>query len=200
MRIKEMLSHKKSLNILKKTNALLDGHFVLSSGLHSSKYIQCAKLLSYPHLAKNICLSLTNKIKKNYKKIDLILSPAMGGIIIGYEIGKLLKKETIFCERVKGSFKLRRDFNIKRKSRVLIVEDVITTGKSSLECVKLIKKAGAKLLGFSCIIDRSNKKTLKIKQKIISHMKINVPTFKKNKLPKSLKSIPISKPGSRHVR
>ena len=195
-----MLSHKKSLNILKKTSALIDGHFVLSSGLHSSKYIQCAKLLSYPHLAKNICLSLTNKIKKNYKKIDLILSPAMGGIIIGYEIGKLLKKETIFCERVKGSFKLRRDFNIKKKSRVLIVEDVITTGKSSLECVKLIKKAGAKLLGFSCIIDRSNKKTLKIKQKIISHMKIDVPTFKINKLPKSLKSIPISKPGSRHVR
>ena len=195
-----MLSHKKSLNILKKTNALLDGHFVLSSGLHSSRYIQCAKLLSYPHLAKNICVSLSKKIKKNYKNIDLILSPAMGGIIIGYEIGKLLKKETIFCERVEGSFKLRRGFNIKRKSRVLIIEDVITTGKSSLECVKLIKKAGAKLLGFSCIIDRSNKKTLKIKQKIISHMKINVPTFKKNKLPKSLKSIPISKPGSRHVR
>ena len=195
-----MLSHKKSLNILKETSALLDGHFVLSSGLHSSKYIQCAKLLSYPHLAKNICLSLSNKIKKNYKNIDLILSPAMGGIIIGYEIGKLLKKETIFCERVEGSFKLRRGFNIKRKSRVLIIEDVITTGKSSLECVKLIKKAGAKLLGFSCIINRSNKKTLKIKQKIISHMKINVPTFKKNKLPKSLKSIPISKPGSRYVR
>jgi orotate phosphoribosyltransferase len=200
MRIKEMLSHKKSLNILKKTNALLDGHFVLSSGLHSSKYIQCAKLLSYPHLAKNICVSLSKKIIKNYKKIDLILSPAMGGIIIGYEIGKLLKKETIFCERVEGSFKLRRGFNIKRKSRVLIIEDVITTGKSSLECLKLIKKAGAKLLGFSCIIDRSNTKNLKIKQKIISHMKIKISTFNKNKLPKSLKSIPISKPGSRHVR
>ena len=200
MRTKEMLSHKKSLNILKKTNALLDGHFVLSSGLHSSRYIQCAKLLSYPHLAKNICVSLSKKIKKNYKNIDLILSPAMGGIIIGYEIGKLLKKETIFCERVEGSFKLRRGFNIKRKSKVLIIEDVITTGKSSLECVKLIKKAGAKLLGFSCIINRSNKKTLKIKQKIISHMKINVPTFKRNKLPKSLKSIPIFKPGSRYVR
>jgi orotate phosphoribosyltransferase len=195
-----MLSHKKSLNILKKTNALLDGHFVLSSGLHSSRYIQCAKLLSYPHLAKNICVSLSKKIKKNYKNIDLILSPALGGVIIGYEIGKLLKKETIFCERVEGYFKLRRGFNIKRKSRVLIIEDVITTGKSGLECVKLIKKAGAKLLGFSCIIDRSNKKTLKIKQKIISHMKINVPIFKKNKLPKSLKSIPISKPGSRYVR
>ena len=195
-----MLSSKDSLKILKKTDALLDGHFVLSSGLHSSKYIQCAKLLSYPHLAKNICLSLSKKIKKNYKNIDLILSPAIGGIIIGYEIGKLLKKETIFCERVKGIFKLRRGFNIKKKNKVLIIEDVITTGKSSLECLKLIKKAGAKLIGFACIIDRSNKKTLKIKQKIVSHMKIEVPTFNKNKLPSKLKSIPISKPGSRHVK
>ena len=195
-----MLSSKDSLKILKKTNALLDGHFVLSSGLHSSKYIQCAKLLSYPHLAKNICLSLSKKIKKNYKNIDLILSPAIGGIIIGYEIGKLLKKETIFCERVKDTFKLRRGFNIKKKNKVLIIEDVITTGKSSLECLKLIKKAGAKVIGYACIIDRSNKKTLKIKQKIVSHMKIEVPTFNKNKLPSKLKSIPISKPGSRHVK
>jgi orotate phosphoribosyltransferase len=195
-----MLSSKDSLKILKKTDALLDGHFVLSSGLHSSKYIQCAKLLSYPHLAKNICLSLSKKIKKNYKNIDLILSPAIGGIIIGYEIGKLLKKETIFCERVKDTFKLRRGFNIKKKNKVLIIEDVITTGKSSLECLKLIKKAGAKLIGFACIIDRSNKKTLKIKQKIVSHMKIEVPTFNKSKLPSKLKSIPISKPGSRYVK
>ena len=126
-----MLSHKKSLNILKKTDALLEGHFVLSSGLHSSKYIQCAKLLSYPSLADKICRSLAYKIKKRFKKIDLILSPAIGGIIIGYEIGKLLKKETIFCERVSGKFVLRRGFNIKKRSKVLIVEDVITTGKSS---------------------------------------------------------------------
>jgi len=195
-----MLSHRKSLNILKKTNALLDGHFVLSSGLHSSRYVQCAKLLSYPHLAKSICLSLSNKIRKNYKNIDLILSPAMGGIIIGYEIGKLLKKETIFCERVKGSFKLRRGFNIKSKSRVLIIEDVITTGKSSLECVKLITKPGAKLIGFASIIDRSTKNSLKIKKNIISHMKIDVPTFKKNNLPESLKNIPITVPGSRFIK
>ena len=132
-----MLSPKKSLNILKKTNALLEGHFVLSSGLHSSKYIQCAKLLSYPHLADKICKSLSDKIKKKFKKIDLILAPAMGGIIIGYEIGRIQKKETIFCERVKGKFTLRRGFKIKKGSKVLIVEDVITTGKSSLECAKL---------------------------------------------------------------
>ena len=195
-----MLSPKKSLSILKWTNALLEGHFVLSSGLHTSKYIQCAKLLSFPHIANKICQSLSKKIKKNFKNIDVILAPAMGGIIIGYEIGKLLKKETIFCERVKGKFTLRRGFSIKKKSKVLIIEDVITTGKSSLECVKLINKFKAKLLGFSCIIDRSTKKNLKIKKKIVSHLKIDVPTYKKNKLPKYLKFTPISVPGSRFIK
>ncbi len=200
MRTKGMLSHKKSLNILKKTNALLEGHFVLSSGLHSSKYIQCAKLLSYPHLAKEICTTLAKKIKKNFKSIDLILAPAMGGIIIGYEVGRLLKKETIFCERIHGKFVLRRGFKIKKGSKVLILEDVITTGKSSLECVKLINKSKAKTIGFASIIDRSTKKSLRIKKKIISHMKIDVPTFKKNNLPKNLKNIPITIPGSRFIR
>ncbi|WP_440930803.1 orotate phosphoribosyltransferase [Candidatus Pelagibacter sp.] len=195
-----MLSHKKSLSILKKTNALLEGHFVLSSGLHSPKYIQCAKLLSYPYLAKDICESLAKKIKKNFKKIDLILAPAMGGVIIGYEIGRLLKKETIFCERVDGKFKLRRGFNISKNSRVLIIEDVITTGKSSLECVKLIKKFKAKHLGFASIINRSSKKSLRIKSKIISHLKIEVPTYKKNELPNELRNIKITKPGSRFLK
>ena len=124
----------------------------------------------------------------------------MGGIIIGYEIGKQLKKETIFCERIKGRFKLRRGFRIKKKSKVLIVEDVITTGKSSLECAKLITKSKAKVVGFACIINRSSKKNLKIKKKIISHLKINVPTFKKNSLPKNMKSIPINVPGSRFIK
>ena len=195
-----MLSHKKSLDILKKTNALIEGHFVLSSGLHSSKYIQCAKLLSHPSKANKICKTLASKIKKKFKKIDLILAPAIGGIIIGYEIGKLLNKETIFCERVKGKFVLRRGFHIKKKSKVLIVEDVITTGKSSLECSKLIKKANASLVGFASIIDRSSKNSLKIKKKIISHMKISVPTYKSNKLPTDLKSIPITTPGSRFIK
>ena len=195
-----MLSLKDSLAVLKKTNALLEGHFVLSSGLHSSQYVQCAKLLSFPHFSNKFCLSLSKKIKKNIKKIDLILSPAMGGIVIGYEIGRLLKKETIFCERIKGKFHLRRGFKIKKGSKVLIIEDVITTGKSSLECAKLIKKAKAKLAGFACIIDRSNKKNLKIKKKIICQIKIDVPIYKKNKLPIFLKSIPVTKPGSRHIK
>jgi len=195
-----MLSLKNSLVVLRKTNALLEGHFILSSGLHSPSYVQCAKLLSNPYKANKICLSLSKKIKKKIKKIDLILSPAMGGIIIGYEIGKLLKKETIFCERVNGKFVLRRGFNIKKNSNVLIVEDVITTGKSSLECVKLIKNSRAKLAGFACIIDRSNNKTLKIKKKIISQIKLSIPTYKKQNLPSNLKNIPITKPGSRYLK
>ena len=195
-----MLSHKKSLDILRKTNALLEGHFILSSGLHSSKYIQCAKLLSFPHKAEKICKSLAGKIKKQFKNFDLILSPAMGGIIIGYEIGRLLKKETIFCERVKGKFQLRRGFQIKKGSKVLIIEDVITTGKSSMECVKLIKNSKAKLIGFATIIDRSSKNNLKIKKNIVSHLKISVPTYKKNNIPNELKLIPISTPGSRYTK
>ena len=196
-----MLSLKNSLMVLRKTNALLEGHFVLSSGLHSPKYIQCAKLLSYPHLAKKMCLSLSKKIKKKFKKIDLILSPAIGGIVIGYEIGRLLGKETIFAERVNGKFILRRGFKIQKNSNVLIIEDVITTGGSSLECAELIKKSKAKLLGFASLIDRSSKKSLKIKKsKIVSQIKINVPTYNKNNLPTKLKNISITSPGSRYLR
>ena len=194
-----MLSLKNSLAVLKKTDALKEGHFILSSGLHSSQYVQCAKLLSFPNKAEKICKSLALKIKKKFKKFDLILSPAMGGIVIGYEIGRILKKETIFCERVNGKFKLRRGFQIKPKSKVLIVEDVITTGKSSLECAKLISKSRSTLIGFACIIDRSNKKQLKIKKKIISQVKLVIPTYNKNNLPSYLKKIPVTSPGSRRI-
>ena len=159
-----MISYEESLKILKETNALIEGHFILSSGLHSSKYVQCAQLLSKPDKASKICVSLAEKIKSSIKHFDLILSPAMGGIIIGYEIGRILNKETIFSERVKSVFQLRRDFVIKKNSKVLIIEDVITTGKSALECVKLIKKSKAKHLGFASIIDRSTKKSQKIKK------------------------------------
>jgi|TARA_B110000438_G_scaffold229558_1_gene224363 orotate phosphoribosyltransferase len=191
-----MLSYKKSLEILKATSAILDGHFILSSGLHSSQYVQCAQLLCKPDKAKIICESLAEKINKNFKKIDLILSPAMGGIIIGYEIGRLLKKETIFSERVDRIFSLRRGFNIPKNSNVLIVEDVITTGKSSLECSKLVKECGAKIIGYACIIDRTNGLS-QIKDKIVSQIELNIPVFKKEELPETLKNIQAIKPGSR---
>ena len=160
-----MLSLEESLKILKETNALLEGHFILSSGLHSPQYVQCAQLMSKPSEAFKICSSLSEKIKKEFKEFDLILSPAMGGIIVGYEIGRILNKETIFSERVNGEFKLRRDFKIEKGNKVLIVEDVITTGKSSLECSKLVLNNNAKIVGYACIIDRSNGKS-EIKDKI----------------------------------
>ena len=196
-----MLSYKDSLNILKKTRALLEGHFILSSGLHSNKYIQCAKLLSLPNQAYKICNALSKKILKAFPLVDLILSPAIGGIIIGYEIGRQLNTETIFCERVGGKFKLRRGFSIKKNAKVLIIEDVITTGKSSLECAKLVKKSKAKLLGFACIIDRSDKENLLIKNnKIVSQIKISVSAYKKNDLPSFLKKKPVITPGSRFLK
>ena len=193
-----MLSLEESLKILRETNALLEGHFILSSGLHSPQYIQCAQLMSKPDKASKICVSLTEKIKDNFKEFDLILSPAMGGLLIGYEIGKLLKKETIFSERVDGKFLLRRGFTIKKNQKVLIIEDVITTGKSSLECSKLILENQAFVAGYACIIDRSNDNSL-IKEKIISQVRLNIPTYTKKNLPENLLSIKAIKPGSRDL-
>ena len=193
-----MLSYEESLKILKETKALIDGHFILSSGLHSPVYVQCAQLLSKPNKAYKICNSLAEKIKSSFNNFDLILSPAMGGVIVGYDIGRILNKETIFSERVNGIFKLRRDFLIKKDKKVLIVEDVITTGKSSLECSKLVNLAGAEIVGYACIIDRTKGES-DIKDKIVSQIKLDIPTYTKDNLPENLVSIKAVKPGSRNL-
>ena len=170
-----MLSLEESLKILRETNALLEGHFILSSGLHSPKYIQCAQLMSKPELASKICSSLSEKIQDELEEIDLILSPAMGGILVGFEIGRLLKKET-----------------------VLIVEDVITTGKSSLECEELVLANKGIIVGYACIIDRSNGKS-SIKNKIVSQIKLDIPTYSEKDIPDDLSAIKAVKPGSRNL-
>ena len=193
-----MLSYKESLKILKETSALLEGHFILSSGLRSSHYIQCAKLLSYPKQAVAICSSLAEKIRENLSKIDVILSPAIGGIVVGYEIGRQLNLETIFSERSNDKLILRRGFDIKENSNVLIVEDVITTGKSAIECSDIVKSFKANVIGYACIIDRSGK-NLVIKDKIISQIKIDIPAFNPDQLPDNLKNIKPVKPGSRNI-
>ena len=193
-----MLSLEESLKILKETNALIEGHFILSSGLHSPQYVQCAQLMSKPSEAFKICSSLSEKIKKEFKEFDLILSPAMGGIIVGYEIGRILNKETIFSERVNGEFKLRRDFKINKNQKVLIIEDVITTGKSSLECSKIVEDNNAIIVGYACLIDRSNGKSA-IKDKIVSQVKIDIPTYTEKNLPKNLLALKAVKPGSRNL-
>ena len=193
-----MLSLKESLKILRETNALIEGHFILSSGLHSPKYVQCAQLMSKPNQAKKICESLSKKIEAEFRDFDLILSPAMGGIIVGYELGKILNKQTIFAERVNGEFKLRRDFLIKKDQKVLIVEDVITTGKSSLECSKLALDNKANIVGYACLINRSNGKS-SIKGKIVSQVELNIPTYTEGNLPSSLAALKAVKPGSRNL-
>ena len=154
--------------------------------------------MSKPDQANKICISLAEKIKKEFTDFDLILSPAMGGIIIGYEIGRILKKETIFTERVNKEFALRRDFKINKYSKVLIMEDVITTGKSSLECSKLVLSMNATIVGYACIINRSNGKSL-IKDKIVSQIELNIPTFVEKNLPDELSKIKPVKPGSRNL-
>ena len=193
-----MLSYNESLKILKETNALLEGHFILSSGLHSNQYVQCAKLLSYPKQAEIICAALTEKIKSNFNKIDIVLSPALGGIVVGYEIGKQLNTQTIFAERSNNKLVLRRGFTIPQDSNVLIVEDVITTGKSAIECSEIVKINKANLIGFACVIDRSDNNVL-IKEKIVSQIKIKIAIFKENELPDELKKTPAVKPGSRNL-
>ena len=193
-----MLSYNGSLKILKETNALLEGHFILSSGLHSKQYVQCAKLLSQPKKAEIICSSLCEKIKSTFKKIDIILSPAIGGIVVGYEVGRQLALKTIFAERFDGNLILRRGFKIPKNSNVLIVEDVITTGKSALECSKIIKMNNSKVAGYACIIDRSDRKVL-IKDKIVSQIKFEIKTFKENELPNELSKIQAIKPGSKNA-
>ena len=192
-----MLSYEESLKILRETKALLEGHFILSSGLHSDQYVQCATLLSHPKEAKIICASLSEKIKNNFSNIDIILSPALGGIVVGYEVGQQLNVKAIFAERIDGKLTLRRGFNISRNSNVLIVEDVITTGKSVLECSRIVKISDANLIGYACIIDRSDNKHT-IKDKIVSQVKFNMATFKEDNLPEDLKKIPAKKLGSRN--
>ena len=193
-----MLSYDESLKILKETEALLEGHFILSSGLHSKQYIQCAKLLSHPKKAEAICASLCEKIRRKFNKVDIVLSPALGGMVVGYEVGRQLKIETIFAERIDGQFILRRNFKVKQNSNVLIVEDVITTGESALECSNIVKMNKANLVGYACIVNRSNINVL-IEDKIVSQMKFNIQTFPKDKLPEDLRKIQPIKPGSKNL-
>lgn len=176
--------------------AILHGHFVLSSGLHSNTYIQCAKIFENPSRAMKVCELLANKIRKELvEPIDLILSPAIGGIIVGYEIGRQLGIRTIFCERVNGKFELRRGFEIKQGEKILLIEDVITTGKSSLEAVKCAEEKGGKVVVEASLIKRSSE--TKLPFSIISLIELNIQNYSEKELPSELKQLPIMKPGSR---
>ena len=193
-----MLTDNETKNLLKETEALMEGHFILSSGLRSDKYVQCAKLLMHPQKAETICRSLADKIKSSKIVFDIVVSPAIGGILAGYEVARHLSVPTFFTERINGKFTFRRGFQLDKYKNVLIVEDVITTGKSSLECAATIQEFGGKIAGYACIIDRSGDKLL-IKDKIISQIKLEIPSFSADNVPDRLKNIKPIKPGSREI-
>ena len=190
-----MISELDIIKILRETNALMKGHFILSSGLHSAEYLQCSRLTMYPKKLEALSQVLAKKILDKYNDFDLVASPAIGGIIVGYEVSRALNKPNIFVERVNQIFELRRGFSVKNK-KILVVEDVITTGKSSLECAACLIDEGAEVIGYSSLIDRSDGRSL-IKNDILSLIKFDIPCYDPENIPEELKKIDPIKPGSR---
>ncbi|RPF90976.1 MAG: orotate phosphoribosyltransferase [Rhizobiales bacterium TMED168] len=193
------MNREEVLKEFKDAGALLEGHFILSSGLHSSKYLQCALALSDPSRAERLSFALGKMILENIKeKIDIVVSPAMGGLIIGHEIARFLKVPSIFLERVNSKFELRRGFTIKSNTNCLLVEDIVTTGLSSNESIKVIKSFGGIVVGEACLIDRSGGNN-DLETKLISLTTVDIPVFNKDNIPENLKNIPAIKPGSRNI-
>ena len=195
-----MLTDAEVLNEFQSAEAILRGHFILSSGLHSDTYLQCARVLMNPKRAEKLCAALADKIRAAGVKVDLAVAPAMGGVVVGYEMGRQLGIETIFCEREEGEFRLRRGFRIEPGQRVLMVEDVVTTGKSSLEAVKCVEAAGGKVIAEASLIDRSGGESKKMPFPLIALLSLEVKTFPADQVPAELASIETIKPGSRFLK
>lgn len=179
--------------------ALLEGHFVLSSGLHSAKYIQCARVMMFPEIASQLCGQLAKLISQKFETIDMIVSPAMGGVIVGYEVARQLKCPAVFFEREEGNFKLRRGFEIENGQRCLMVEDIVTTGLSSRECIAAINQNGGKVVGAACLIDRSSG-FADVGVDLVSLAQMQIDTYKESEIPDWLNALPITKPGSRNLK
>ncbi|MCE3232556.1 MAG: pyrE [Rickettsiaceae bacterium] len=186
------------LQEFKDAEAILSGHFVLSSGLHSDTYLQCARVLMDPKRSERLCSALAKKVKEKLGEnaVDIIVAPAMGGVVVGYEMGRQLGVNTIFCERVEGKFEIRRGFSMEPGARVLVIEDVVTTGKSSLETMDCIKEHGGRIVAEASLIDRSNGKT-DLGVPLISLLALDVKTYSEDNLPPALQNTPAVKPGSR---
>jgi orotate phosphoribosyltransferase len=185
---------KKVLNIFKKSGALLSGHFCLTSGLHSPTYFQCAQVLQYPRYCRILAKEIVHHFRE--QPIDVVVAPAIGGIVVGQEVGRQLSARTIFAERKNGVMSLRRGFRVMEGERVLICEDVVTTGGSVFEVLELIKSAGADVIGVGFIVDRSNGEVnFKTKQHAVLQLKTE--TYTGDQCPLCRQGLPIDKPGSR---
>ena len=185
------------LDLFLKTDALLNGHFLLTSGKHSDQYFQSAKVLQYPKYTETICSLIADHFKD--KEIDTVISPAIGGIVVGQEIARQLGKRFIFAEREDKKLKLRRGFEISENEKVLVCEDVVTTGGSVLEVMDIVKNSGAEVVGVGMIVDRSNGKVdFGVPQK--STLQLEVVTYESEDCPLCKKGIPLVKPGSKKLK
>ena len=192
-----MTNKSRIIDIFKSTNALLEGHFILTSGRHSNSYFQCAKVFQYPAYLTEFGLMIANEFKS--KKPDVVISPAIGGIVLSTEVGAQLGVRSVFSERKNGKMVIRRGFEIQSKEKVLIIEDVITTGGSVKEVINLVEKARGEIIGVGVLVDRSNGKA-KLHKNQYSIIKLNAVSYDPRKVPNNLSKIPIKKPGSRYLK
>lgn len=190
-----MNNDEQILSIFRSTDSLLEGHFVLSSGRHSRSYFQCAKVLQYPEYLTAFSIMIADEFES--KKPDVVISPAIGGVVLGTEVGAQLGCRTIFAERKQGEMVIRRGFEIKPSEKVLVVEDVITTGGSVNEVIALVEESKGEMIGVGVLVDRSNGSAI-LHPNQYSIVKLNVESFDKSNLPADLVEIPIQKPGSRY--
>ena len=193
------MSEEEILDLFRASEALLEGHFILSSGRHSSVFLQKMRVFQYPDRTERLCRALAQAITAKFGAVDLIVSPAMGGIIPGYETARALGCQAVFVEREDGAFKLRRGFRIPADARVVMVEDIVTTGLSSRECLAAIREHPGVLLGAACLIDRSNGKA-DVGMPLVSLLRLDVPDYAPDEVPPELAAIPAEKPGSRDLK
>ena len=182
---------------LRGCDALLEGHFLLSSGRHSAHYLQCARVLMDPERASRLAFALCQKIPRDIRsQIDVVVSPAMGGLIIGHEMGRALGKNAMFLERPEGTFELRRGFALEKGARVLMVEDVVTTGKSSVEAIEAVGREGGEVIAEAALVDRSSGEA-DMGVPFFPLIQLSFPTYPEDEVPERLKAVPVTKPGSR---
>lgn len=195
------MNHDDILNEFSDAKAILKGHFILSSGLHSDTYLQCARVLMDAKRGERLCKALADKVRAQLgtQQIDLVVAPAMGGVVVGYEMSRQMGVEGVFCERSEGQFVLRRGFDIEDGANILLVEDVVTTGKSSHEAIKCIESFGGVVVAEACLVDRSGGKA-GFYFPLISLLEVEVATYEPSKLPPELAEIPAIKPGSRWLK
>ena len=187
------------LDEFRASEALLEGHFILSSGRHSPVFLQKMRVFQYPERTERLCRALAEAIAECFGQVDMVVSPAMGGVIPGYETARALGCPAVFVEREDGAFRLRRGFRIPAGARVVMVEDIVTTGLSSRECLAAIRRHPGELVGAACLIDRSNGRA-DVGVPLVSLLKLDVPDYAPDEVPPELAAIPAEKPGSRDLK